>query len=186
MEQRGHVLTPASLKALAHPVRVRLLGLLRTEGPATATALAARLGESSGTTSYHLRQLAAADFVVEDAGRGNARERWWRTAQDFTRLEPAGLPDDPETQRAVDVFLGALAGAYIRRLEQWLRTSRTWPKRWQAAATRSDLWLSLTAAELERLNAEVEELVTGYLRAPRKGDQQVVFQIQSFPVRGEP
>jgi DNA-binding transcriptional ArsR family regulator len=150
MDRSTHLLTPTSLKALAHPVRVQLLGVLRADGPSTATALAARLGESSGTTSYHLRQLAAADFVVEDTGRGNGRERWWRAAQQSTRLEVAELDDEPATQQAVDVYL------------------------------------SLTPAELERLNDEVEQLVESYRRPPRKGDEPVVFQVQGFPVRELP
>ena len=58
--------TPAGLKALSHPVRLRMLGLLRTEGPATATTLAARLGLNTGATSYHLRQLAQHGFIVDD------------------------------------------------------------------------------------------------------------------------
>src|SRR6478735_11898073 len=70
----------ARLKALAHPLRVRLLGLLRTYGPSTATALARRVDQSSGVTSYHLRQLESSGFVVEDTERGNRRERWWKAA----------------------------------------------------------------------------------------------------------
>jgi DNA-binding transcriptional ArsR family regulator len=46
------------LKALSHPVRVQMLGILRIDGPATATMLASRLGLNTGATSYHLRQLA--------------------------------------------------------------------------------------------------------------------------------
>jgi uncharacterized membrane protein YfcA len=40
-----------------------LVGLLRTEGPLTATRAAELLGESSGTTSFHLRQLAKYGLV---------------------------------------------------------------------------------------------------------------------------
>ena len=36
--------TGDNVKALAHPLRVQVLGLLRTHGPATATTLARRLG----------------------------------------------------------------------------------------------------------------------------------------------
>src|SRR5262245_61469533 len=38
---------PAALRALAHPLRVRMLALLREQGPGTATTLARALGESS-------------------------------------------------------------------------------------------------------------------------------------------
>lgn len=186
MERSTHLLTPASLKALAHPVRVQLLGLLREHGPATATGLAERSGESSGTTSYHLRQLAAAGFVVEDEARGNGRERWWRAAQEATRLDADRMDDDPGTAAAVDAYLHAVAQHHAARLADWLATARSWPRRWQRVGDLSDYRLSLTPAELERLNAELEAVVESYRREPRKGDAQVQVQTAAFPVRGEP
>jgi DNA-binding transcriptional ArsR family regulator len=184
-ERTTHLLDPASLKALAHPVRVRLLGLLRADGPATATGLASRLGESSGTTSYHLRQLATAGFVVEDVTRGNGRERWWRSAQDSTRLDIQELPDDPDVQAAADVFLSTVLDSYDRNSRTWLAGRHTWPKKWVAASTLSDLRMSLTAAELRRLHQQVEDLVESFRREPKAGDEQVVIQVQGFPVRTE-
>src|SRR5690606_35719062 len=68
----------------AHPIRLKILGILRTDGPATATTLAGRLALNTGATSYHLRQLAAYGFIVEDTGRGHGRERWWRAAHPIT------------------------------------------------------------------------------------------------------
>ena len=75
---------PTALKALAHPVRLRMLSLLRLDGPATASGLAARLGLNSGATSYHLRQLALHGFIEQDSERGNQRERWWRSRHEMT------------------------------------------------------------------------------------------------------
>lgn len=69
-EDESRALGPRQLRALAHPLRVQLLGLLRLDGPATASRLAARVGESSGATSYHLRQLAAYGFVEDEPGQG--------------------------------------------------------------------------------------------------------------------
>jgi DNA-binding transcriptional ArsR family regulator len=178
-----YVLDAASLKALAHPLRVRLLGLLREGGPSTATALGARLGESSGSASYHLRQLAAAGFVVEDTERGNARERWWRAAHQMTRLESTDWADEPETRAALDLYLGAVTAASAARVQEFLAEQDSWPKKWQAAFTVSDFSLSLTATELRRLNEAVEQLVESYRRPPRKGDELVTFQVQSFPRR---
>ena len=90
------VLDAKGLRALAHPLRVELVNLLRKHGPSTATRLADRLGVNSGTASYHLRQLGAAGFVEEDTERGNARERWWRPVHQITRLDdstwPSGSP----------------------------------------------------------------------------------------------
>src|SRR6478735_12446143 len=80
----GHIwdqaLDMAALRALAHPLRVEIMNELSDFGPATASMLAERLGESSGATSYHLRQLARHDIIVEDSERGSGRERWWRMA----------------------------------------------------------------------------------------------------------
>src|SRR6476661_3785730 len=67
----------ASLKALAHPLRVQILEMLSRYGAQTACGLGELLNESSGSTSYHLRQLAKHDFVREVEGKGTARERWW-------------------------------------------------------------------------------------------------------------
>ena len=51
--------SPQQLKALTHPVRVRMFwGCCVSTGRPTATSLAERLGLNSGSTSYHLRQLA--------------------------------------------------------------------------------------------------------------------------------
>jgi DNA-binding transcriptional ArsR family regulator len=66
-----------ALRALAHPLRVEILDTLSTYGCFTASGLAERLGESSGATSYHLRQLEKHGFVREVEGRGTTRERWW-------------------------------------------------------------------------------------------------------------
>ena len=185
-ERTSVYLDARSLRALAHPLRVRMLGLLRSEGPATATGLAARIGESSGTTSYHLRQLAGADLVVEDEERGNGRERWWRAAQTSTRLEGVDLLNDPELRPALDVYLRAVADACHTRVVDYLASQYDWPKRWQTASDLSDYRLSLSAAELRRLNEEVEQLVESYRRPARRGDEQVVVQYQALPQRPGP
>jgi DNA-binding transcriptional ArsR family regulator len=96
-----------AVRALAHPLRLKLLDLLRFEGPSTATLLARRLGESSGATSYHLRLLARYGFVVEAAKMDN-RERWWRH-----RERPVVLPSD---QGASQEASGETATSGERRL----------------------------------------------------------------------
>ena len=77
-EQPSAMLGAAALRAAsAHPLRVRILDELSAYGPLTATGLATRVNESSGVTSYHLRQLEKHGLVREVTGRGTARERWW-------------------------------------------------------------------------------------------------------------
>src|SRR6202034_1371981 len=72
-----------ALRAYAHPVRMKLVGLLRTEGPLTATRAGELLGESSGTCSFHLRQLAKYG-LVEEAGGGTGRQKPWRATTTST------------------------------------------------------------------------------------------------------
>ncbi len=90
----------ASLKALAHPLRVQILEMLSRYGPQTACSLAELLDESSGATSYHLRQLAKFDFVHEVQGRGTARERWWERPRGAIQITSPELADSPATQEA--------------------------------------------------------------------------------------
>ncbi|HWD74930.1 MAG TPA: helix-turn-helix domain-containing protein, partial [Solirubrobacteraceae bacterium] len=70
------VTDPRSLRGLAHPVRLALIGLLRREGPLTATQAGERIGESPASCSFHLRQLAKYG-LVEEAGAGPGRRRPW-------------------------------------------------------------------------------------------------------------
>ena len=84
----------AGLRALSHPTRLKMLMLLRLEGPATATQLAQQLKLNTGATSYHLRQLAEHGFIEEDTERGDARDRWWKAAHESTRADL-----DSRTQR---------------------------------------------------------------------------------------
>lgn len=77
---------PRALRAYAHPVRMKLVGLLRAHGPLTATKAGKLIGESSGTCSFHLRQLAKYGLVV-DAGPGqDRRERRWQMPDNRIRL----------------------------------------------------------------------------------------------------
>jgi predicted ArsR family transcriptional regulator len=179
-----------NLRGIAHPVRVRLLGMLRMDGPSTATKLAARLGLSSAATSYHLRQLAEHGFVVDDpdAARGHGRERWWRAAHATTVLD--ALPDEPEAAAAAHEYLRAVARRYAAKLEEWLDESPTAPPEWQPAATLSDQMLLLTPDEAVDLQHRIEELVESRRRnvpgvAGPEGARRVVVQWQVLPQLGE-
>src|SRR6187401_1254603 len=94
--------TGKQLRALAHPLRQRLLGTLRLDGPATATELAVRLGTNSGATSYHLRQLADVGLVEDDPERSTGRDRAWRAAHDMTSWHSTDYDDDPDGRAAED------------------------------------------------------------------------------------
>ncbi|MEV6231068.1 helix-turn-helix domain-containing protein [Saccharopolyspora shandongensis] len=171
------------LRALAHPLRVRLLGALRLDGPATATALGKRFGENSANTSWHLRQLAEAGLVAEDTQRGNRRERWWTAAQDRTQFDPGELSEDPELTGSLASYLHAINAVHHDQAGTYLATMQDWPKEWRGAAELSDYRLSLSARELSELNRRIQAVVEEYWREPEPGDVEVVTHWHALPLR---
>lgn len=185
---RGEIkLDPTTLRGIAHPLRVRILGILRGHGPATATHLAERLGQSTGATSYHLRQLAQYGFVVEDVDRGVGRERWWRAAHRTTVLD-----GDIGRQAPVEAeaYLRAVAAAYAERVDRWVGEAALMPEEWQESATASDWRLRLTPAEAKELYDALFALAARYRRDDEtgpdtpEGAEQVVLQVQLMPFLG--
>ncbi|RBM19115.1 hypothetical protein DEH69_11490 [Streptomyces sp. PT12] len=159
------VLDARGLRALAHPVRVQLLGLLRRLGPATATQLATRMGLTSGATSYHLRQLDAAGLVEEDTARGNARDRWWRSVHRMTRFDSRRLAaEEPE---AALTYLRSVATSCALRVQQALDELETMPPQWRDVFSIGDMFLRLTPEEARRLTDELRAVVGAYRRDPR-------------------
>jgi DNA-binding transcriptional ArsR family regulator len=90
--------TPELLRALAHPIRIKLLGLLQGEGPSTATMLAPLAGESVAAVSYHLRQLDRFS-LIEEVDRGDRRDRWWQAAAREYNVPDVEI-EEPEREAA--------------------------------------------------------------------------------------
>ena len=151
---------PRALRAYAHPVRMRLMGLLRTEGPLTATRAGEVLGESSGTCSFHLRQLAKYG-LVEEAGGGTGREKPWRATTTSTDWDAIG-DGTPESAAATGLLASVIAEKYFEQLARWLEASPGEPSEWQQAAMLGDRILYVTPAELEELGSRVREVVDEY------------------------
>ncbi|MGW0857529.1 ArsR/SmtB family transcription factor [Streptomyces sp. NPDC002690] len=159
-EKHSVVLDARGLRALAHPLRVRLVEVLRGHGPSTATRLAERLGVNSGTASYHLRQLGAAGFVEEDAERGNARERWWRSVHRTTELNDRSLVDgEPE---AALTYLRSVAATYTLRTQRTLNEVQTLPEAWRGTFDMSDWSLRLTPEEAVSLRRDLRDVIARY------------------------
>lgn len=156
-----------TLRALAHPLRLRLLGLLRTLGPSTATRLAAACGESSALTSYHLRRLAEVGMILPaDPGAltevtVHARDRWWVAASALTSTAPPA-PGDDAGREAGTQFAHAVVTAHAERARLWLDQQEHWAPEWAGAATLGDRQLRLTPAEARELGAEIAAVIERY------------------------
>jgi DNA-binding transcriptional ArsR family regulator len=169
--------TRVQMWAMAHPLRLEILGLL-VKGPATASMLARRLGESSGSTSYHLRVLARAGAIVEDPELGTRRERWWRRPDPFVLIPT----DDDLEGRAITA---RVLGLFFARDEQARRRIVTGDvsAAWRAGAFVGNWFLELTPEEADVLAERLAELVQE-LRArpePTTGADRALVSISVLP-----
>jgi len=174
-----------TLRAIAHPLRARLLALLRIEGPATATELGRRTGESSGATSYHLRQLARYGYVEEETAR-DGRERRWKAATQFTSWESADFLGDPAALAVSDALEQRQVQRAVDQFESWVRTRSELDPAWLRASTMSDFILRLTPTQARALIDELLVVGRRYQEAPppaRDGEEPLLLAMyfQLFP-----
>ena len=173
-----------ALRALAHPIRMSLVGMLRVHGPLTATKAAELLGESSASCSFHLRQLAKYG-LVEEAGGGKGRERPWRPTAMFTHWPE--IAEDPEVAAAAGLLTSVVTENYFDQTRRWIDARSGEPEEWQRAAHFGDSCMYVTAAELAELGEQVRALVDRYLdreidpglRPP--GSRPVTYLHLAFP-----
>lgn len=153
---------PTALKALTHPVRLRMLGMLRIDGPATATQLAVRLGLNSGATSYHLRQLAQYGFI-EEAPHASRRDRWWRASHELT-----SVPASETEGEALDLdmaFNQAALSLQVGQMQQALEEYAELPAEWRRATAADDIIIPMTAEQAEALTKRLTGIIMEAMRA---------------------
>jgi predicted ArsR family transcriptional regulator len=190
MEPTQVNLDAKQIRVLAHPLRSRLLGRLRLDGPATATRLAGALGTNTGATSYHLRQLADVGLVAEDEGAGRGRERWWRAAHDMSSWQRDAFAGDPDATAASDWLDSNALQQFVARAESWQRARPGESPAWRTAAGFSDYILTLGTEQLSALTAELDAVVERY-RALGEADpgpdaRQVLLYLYAVPRLADP
>jgi len=177
-------LDAGALKALAHPLRVRIFDILSQQGPQTASLLAEQLGESSGATSYHLRALAKHDLIREIDGRGTARERWWERPHGAVTIANAESMRTPSGRAASQIVV---TETYRQRHEQLMRFIEHSMRddSGRDAAELSTANARLTPAQFEKLAADMRALVSDAVRSYRDQDGEDVrpylIRLDIFP-----
>ena len=165
---------------------MRLLGTLRVDGPSTASELGRRFGETSGSTSYHLRQLARYGFIEEDPDQPSRRERRWRATTDYTSWDSADFLDDDASRAALHVFEREHIDLAVRHLQRWYaeREHSPWP--WVSAEVDNDTLLRLRAEDLAAFKQELWQLIARYEAAERPADdadaERVLVLAYAFPI----
>jgi DNA-binding transcriptional ArsR family regulator len=184
---RSRDLDMESLKALAHPLRVQLLDTLSVYGPATASGLAERLGESSGATSYHLRQLERHGFVREQAGRGTGRERWWERMPESINIGHSEHERTPAGRAASQLVYREFRTAQQRLLNDFIeRGDDELPREWSNASEIRSANTRLTIEQMRDMvravNRVIETYVVEYRDQDAPGARPVHIEFDAFAV----
>lgn len=177
---------PRELRALAHPVRLKLIQALHERGSATATELAEPVGESPSNCSWHLRQLAKYGFVEEAGGTG--RQRPWRPV--VRPLSWGGGEESGALAAASDELSAVYYEEQFAALRAWQTWRRSDPQEWQDAANVVQTIAWLTAPELKALSAELNAIFERYLDrvddpAKRPAESRLI-RMFAWAVPGEP
>jgi DNA-binding transcriptional ArsR family regulator len=176
----------ARVRAAAHPLRLRLLEVLR-EGPATASQLARRLDESSGATSYHLRVLARHGLVEDEPAGRRGRERPWRRVDERMTIVGAAPADEPEYEAAV----ARLREVFLERDEQALAaflTGRDAEGAWAEASFVGGWTVYATVDEIQELTRTLLERIDPLRRAPDErppGARRIYVTWRALPQRDD-
>ena len=182
----GEITDPRTMRALAHPLRLRLLELLAHEGPLTASEAGEQVGESPASCSFHLRQLAKYGFV-EEAPRSGGRRRPWRVKDVGMRF--SDVHADPETAQAARALSRVLRDRNLARAQRGLDERDAQPPEWRRVLGHSDFTLYVTPDELAALDEEVTAILLRYqdrLADPAlrpEGSQPIEVFLMAYPYR---
>jgi DNA-binding transcriptional ArsR family regulator len=151
-----------SIHAFAHPLRMQMLSLLQHEGPATATLLARALGESTGATSYHLRQLARYGLIEEVKGTKD-RGRWWQAAARHYNLE--SVRGQSEEQEAASWrLLARVLERDAAIVASFVENRKSFKRPWGDSAVFTNHVLYATPEEFRELNSRITEILSEFER----------------------
>ncbi|MEC3957514.1 helix-turn-helix domain-containing protein [Nocardia sp. CDC153] len=146
----------ALYRTLAHPLRGRILQHLGTTAEANSTTLAEILGESTGTTSYHLRKLAESGLIAEIPEKSRGRERWWR-ALPFSHTMPDPATMAPDERAAAEQLATLKINADIDR---YVRANKEW--------TGPDGWAQVQRHSAYMTHVELQAFMDDYMELLRK------------------
>lgn len=176
---RSITLTSAKqMRALAHPLRLRILGELRIGGPRSVGGLSEIFDEAPGTLSYHLGKLAEFGFVEEAPElAADRRERWWRSVHEVTEVTVAGSGASAAERQASSVVQHQIVDVYSATLHGAIDAAELLPREWAEAAVSSDTVAFLTADELADAGAELEAVLAKW-RAKSNRDREGAAAVQ--------
>ena len=184
------MLDTGALRALAHPLRVQIYDILSQYGPQTASTLASMTGESSGSTSYHLRALAKHDLIREVDDRGTGRERWWERPKGGISFTNPEAMKTPSGKAATQVVMTEFLPRRHQQLMRYMATSLANPDVLdEEEAMISTATLRLTHEQtielISHLQQVIDEFNTKYRDQKREGLRPISIRTDVFPLPEE-
>lgn len=153
------IIDPERIRALAHPLRLRLIDYLSSVETATATECSEHTGESVASCSFHLRMLAKYGYIEPAARRG--REKPWKFIR---RLRDMSLsPDEPDSLSAITSLSEVVVLTEVERVRRFFSHAHEESFDWLTATTLTagDMWL--TIEEMTLIGEQLKELATRHL-----------------------
>lgn len=160
--------TTPMLKAIANPLRRQILDTLSAMETARAADLAQTLGIAANKVSFHLRELAKAEMIIEvpELAR-DKRDRVWKPAADsYTTGEVGQRPED-HTGTAMDAYLGQVVHDEQRRLQATLQHAQKHYRGEESGPVKAQLQTSnlmLTQDESDELIRRFQEVIPAFRR----------------------
>lgn len=173
----------ARLRALAHPLRVRILEVIRTAAsPLTVADIARSLRESPSNCSFHIRVLATGG-LIERAQGVDKKHRPWRAVS--TELEIDPLVGTAMQRSASRVAIETLREHNRQLLSNWDECRPEAPAEWKSAYFEKSVRMCLTARQLQLLAKLCDESIKRAAESP-PGDEAletVQLEMIGFPIR---
>ncbi|MFD7865917.1 ArsR/SmtB family transcription factor [Streptomyces sp. NPDC057682] len=181
-----------TLKALGHPLRMKLYRALYVARQATASQLAEQVDEAVSLVSYHLRKLADHGLIEEAEREGaDGRERWWQPASEGLSFHDEDFSDAPEKVATHGAVSRLSFDQHAEMYRGYLDSRRAWSPDWRAASFASEYLARLTAEELASLERELNTTIKRYEAEGRareeagdtEGRENVALHLYGFPFR---
>lgn len=180
----------AVLAALAHPLRRRIMDVLRVHGPSTASHIADRTGQAVGNVSHHLKVLGAGELIEEAPELAkDRRERWWRLVNSSLRWSTGDFLEDPAAHAISDAVQSLNLEHHFQMVRDWFSDPDEERQRlWGNGSFSADKWLSMTPQELYELSQEIGELFARWAtrEIPDDGREREPVFVFAYGVPGRP
>jgi DNA-binding transcriptional ArsR family regulator len=174
---------------MSHPLRRRLLSLLKLDGPSTVSALAERTGQAVGNISHHVRVLATAGLIEEVPNLArDRRERWWRRTAATLRWSSSDFAGDAAGEAVAFAAQSLNLDYQTSLVRSWATARLDELARWPQGPFSTDSWLRLSDGELASLGAELTAVITSWAQRslPDDGEERGTVFVFARGVPGQP